>query len=238
MLRMDMKKLYSAAEKITDKWGVLRYAYQQVNSEIIEASKEHIRGWVDPYFVNWLKDASPIEYRAWGDIRGRGTPLYPQYPLFNYFIDFANPYLKVGVELDGKQWHDAEKDQARDEFLATAGWHIYRITGAEANKTIEIPQYPEDYDYDEEKLEDIYRDYFMNSCEGITRAIDIIYFEGYNPLGSKDVCYQTLNKHRLADFEIGPEAALADWAYEDQLRRVWNSMLLKNPPELLSEDEE
>lgn len=227
MLRRDTQALYAAAEKITDKWGVLRYVYQQKYGEIIEASSRNVRAWADPYFANWMKDSSPIEFRAWGDIRSRGTPLYPQFPLFNYFIDFANPYLKVGVELDGKDWHDPVKDKARDEFLTSVGWHIYRITGAEANRTVDIPQYPEDYDYDEERLLAIYEDYFMNTCEGITRAIDIIYFKGYNPLNSLDVCYRSLDKHRLADFEIGPEAALQEWAYEDKLQRIFGSIRIE-----------
>jgi hypothetical protein len=234
MFKNDMHKLYAAAEKITDKWGVLRFVYQQEYARIIAASAENIRGRVDPYFVNWMKDASPIEIRAWGDIRGRCTPMYPQFPLFNYFIDFANPYLKVGIELDGKQWHDAEKDRERDEFLVSVGWHIYRITGSEANKTVDLPHYPDEYDYDEEKREAIYEDYFMNSCEGITRAIDIIYFEGHNPLKSLDVCYRTLDKHRLADFEIGPESALNEWAYENHMKRIFESMMFKNHPELVA----
>lgn len=237
MFKKDMKKLYAAAEKITDKWGVLRYVYQQKHAEIIEASASHIRGWVDPYFVDWMVDASPIERIAWGDIRGRSTPLYPQFPLFNYFIDFANPYLKVGVELDGKQWHNADKDRVRDEFLASVGWHIYRITGSEAHKTVDIPHYPDEYDYDEQKLEEIYEDYFMNTSEGITRAIDIIYFQGHNPLDSPDVCYRTLNAHRLADFDIGPEAVLGEWAYESQMRQIFESMLFKNHPDLVAEAE-
>lgn len=237
MLKRDMKKLYAAAEKITDKWGVLRYVYQQKSAEIIAASAEHIRGWIDPYFVDWMMDATPIERRAWGDIRGRYTPLYPQFPLFNYFIDFANPYLKIGIELDGKQWHDVEKDRERDEFLASVGWHIYRITGSEANRTIDLPQYPEDYDYDEERREAIYEDYFMNSCEGIIRAVDIVYFEGYNPLKSMDACYRTLNAHRLADFEIGPEAALNEWAYENHMRQIFESMVTRGRLDSSDEDE-
>lgn len=229
MLHHEIKALYEAAEKITDKWGVLRYVYQQKYSEIIEASREHIRGWVDPYFVNWLKDASPIESRAWIDIRGLGTPLYPQFPLFNYFIDFANPYLKVGVELDGKEWHDPVKDRTRDEFLASAGWHVYRITGAEAHKIVDIPDSGEAYQYDDSEMAVIYEDYFMNTSEGVIRAIDLIYFEGNEPGISQDLCMRTLDKHRLANFNIGPSNALGEWAYLGEVNRVFEQMTYRGP---------
>lgn len=79
----------------------------------------------------------------------RGLPLYPQFPLFNYFIDFANPYLRIGVELDGKQ-HDQNVDQERDDRLAEYGWSIFRIAGLEANTAFEnqtdldLADYPEE----------------------------------------------------------------------------------------------
>lgn len=56
-------------------------------------------------------------------------------------IDFAFPNLKVGVECDGKIWHDnpeqAAHDKERDQLLAMRGWTILRFD----DKTIdEAPQ--------------------------------------------------------------------------------------------------
>lgn len=228
MYDRSIEGLYGRAENITDKWGVLRYVYQQKYAEIIEASSEHIRGWVDPYFVNWLKDASPIESRAWIDIRGIGTPLYPQFPLFNYFVDFANPYLKVGVELDGRDWHDAEKDRKRDEFLASVGWHIYRITGSEAHKIVEMPDSGEAYKYDDEEIGALREEFYMNTSEGVIAAIDQVYFNGDYPEVPLDLCIRTLDAHRLAEFEIGPGQALASWEYEGALKEMFGAMCLGN----------
>jgi hypothetical protein len=223
MLKKDMHTLYAAAEKITDKWGVLRYVYQQKHEEIIAASRRHIRGTIDPYFVDWMRDASPIETRAWIDIRGLGTPLYPQFPLFNYFIDFANPYLKVGVELDGKDWHDPVKDRERDEFLESVGWHIYRITGKEAHKIVEIPDSGERYKYDDHEIDAILEDYFLNTSEGVIAAIDRVYFAGDNNGETIDLCMRTLDSHRLAAFDIGPEQSLAGWRRERELEEMFSA---------------
>lgn len=221
MLKNDMHKLYAAAEKITDKWGVLRYVYQHNHEKIMAASRRHIRGTVDPYFVDWMRDASPIETRAWIDIRGLGTPLYPQFPLFNYFVDFANPYLKVGIEMDGKDWHDPVKDRARDEFLASVGWHIYRITGKEAHKIVEIPDSGERYKYDDHEMDVILEDYFLNTSEGVIAALDRVYFEGASSGETIELCLKTLDAHRLAAFDIGPDEALNGWKRDQQLKEMY-----------------
>jgi len=62
-----------------------------------------------------------------------GIVLYPQFPIFNSFIDFANPYLKIGLELDGKDYHNLDKDYETDKKLSRFGWKIFRVTGKEAN---------------------------------------------------------------------------------------------------------
>lgn len=74
---------------------------------------------------------TPIESWFWADIRACDAVLYPQYPVFNFFLDFANPVAKVAIECDGAAYHqDKAKDAARDRRLADAGWSVYRISGA------------------------------------------------------------------------------------------------------------
>jgi very-short-patch-repair endonuclease len=57
-----------------------------------------------------------------------------EYQVGNYFIDFAFPEIKFGVEADGELYHfdRKEKDKERDKFLAEQGWEIYRVNSKEA----------------------------------------------------------------------------------------------------------
>lgn len=92
---------------------------------------------VDPYFYDW--EFTPIERDGWNSIRRMGLPLYPQIPVAGYFLDFGDPHKLIGVELDGKQFHNAERDLIRDTRLGALGWRIFRITGSEAYSRIMNP---------------------------------------------------------------------------------------------------
>lgn len=88
----------------------------------------------EPYLVcaNWEWIMSPIERIVWGDLRYHGLQFYPQYPAGRYFIDFADPKAMVGIEVDGKEYHqDREKDKQRQQKLEAMGWTIVRISGSE-----------------------------------------------------------------------------------------------------------
>ena len=126
----------------------------------------------DPYFMKW--QFTPIEQNVWSDIRAHGLPFYPQLPVLNYFLDFGCPFLKIGIECDGKAWHDSKLDKARDERLAAAGWMIFRIEGHECNRMMD----PGDRAEFEE--EDEYGDrvsaFFQTSGEGVIHAIKHKYF--------------------------------------------------------------
>lgn len=127
----------------------------------------------DPYFMDW--EFTPIEQNVWGDIRTLGLPFYPQVPVLNYFIDFGNPFLKIGIECDGKAWHDYDLDRARDARLAAAGWMIFRIEGHECKRVVDI--YPEDEEDDPEAA----HRYYSATSEGILTAIKRKYFDRPGP---------------------------------------------------------
>lgn len=105
------------------KWKALRELYRWKD--------EHIRQcWprmAGPYPVDW--DFTPIEAAAWQTIRCLGLPFYPQYPVGPFFVDFADPVMRMAIECDGKQWHDARKDAARDAEIKSLGWSVNRFTG-------------------------------------------------------------------------------------------------------------
>lgn len=124
----------------------------------------------DPYLMDW--DMSPIERNVWGDIRDMCLPFYPQMPALNYFLDFGNPFLKIGIECDGKEWHDAERDRERDARLARAGWMIFRLKGHECVRQVSIHRDCSDEEITPRELE---RHYGATS-EGVLRAIKAKYF--------------------------------------------------------------
>ena len=83
-----------------------------------------------PNAVDWPRIMSPIEREAWIDIQQRRYRMFPQYPVLGYFLDFADPWEKVAIECDGKQWHtDKERDAKRDRLLGMHGWHVHRVSG-------------------------------------------------------------------------------------------------------------
>lgn len=123
----------------------------------------------DPYFMDW--QFSPIEAHVWRDIRSAGIPFFPQVPALNYFLDFACPFLKIGIECDGKAWHDHDLDKARDARLAADGWMIFRIEGHECNRVIEPFS-----DLEEDEDQQLIYEYFMTTSEGVVAAIKHRYF--------------------------------------------------------------
>lgn len=105
------------------KWAALRDLYRDKDDDIR-------RCWPsmsNPYPVDWK--FTPIEASAWQSIRILGLPFYPQYPVGRFFVDFADPVLRIAIECDGQQWHDAAKDARRDAELSRLGWAVKRFTG-------------------------------------------------------------------------------------------------------------
>lgn len=202
---------FSNLSKITDQWGFIREAYMRRIPVIMSTLKRRKTQWNDPYILPWEQLFSPIEMDAWIAIRARPMPLYPQFPVFNYFIDFANPYLRIGVELDGKAWHNAEKDRLRDTFLAAFGWKIFRIQGAECHRPFQnltdIEQADELSYHDRHTVADHpeIRNWMLHTCDGVIEAIGQVFFGVQYPYyGDRllPLAYRSLTQHRLADFDI------------------------------------
>jgi len=134
---------------------------------------------ISPYpdSFNWAQIFSPIEEQTWHAIRGFGqTPMYPQYPVDKYFLDFGHPKINVGIECDGKEWHtDKDKDNKRDKVLSDKGWSIYRISGADCYRLcedyFELQSYNE---FEEDEKRTILKEYYT-TIEGLVKAIGIFY---------------------------------------------------------------
>lgn len=144
----------------------------------------------DPYLMDWK--FSPIEQLVWGDIRNMALPFYPQLPALNYFLDFGNPFLKIGIECDGKQWHDKARDAVRDERLAAAGWMIFRIEGHECNRSVD--RYWDGAEEDRPQID--HGKFFGETAEGVLLAIKHRYFDSQPARERGYMMSSTLELHR------------------------------------------
>lgn len=73
----------------------------------------------------WDQVLNPVAKRVFEDIRCMGLSLYPYYPISGYgFIPFANPFIKVGLEIIYKHT-DVEVLKRKVSFLESVGWEMY-----------------------------------------------------------------------------------------------------------------
>ena len=205
--RMDrLKDGFTNLDKITDKWGFIRQIYMESLPMIMDRAKADKITPINPYPVDWSQYFSPIEEIAWSSIRKHYIALYPQFPVFNHFIDFANPYMRIGVELDGKDYHDQKKDAIRDAMLWRYGWRIFRIKGSECfvpyKERDQIEDEYRNYHQDEQTKRDELHHWITNTMDGVIYAVKRVYFQEPQDSHRYYSCLQTLEEHRGAEFPI------------------------------------
>lgn len=156
----------------------IRLHYEFLTPLIMERSAKHPAGWISPYVSNihWGSLFTPIEEDTWQNIRCFGkVPLYPQYPVLNYFLDFGNPFLKIGIECDGREFHlDKEKDRIRDTNLRKQGWRIYRMPGSDCVRPIN-PEYYRVAEFSIKNQTNILHEYYHTTMEGLLKALAMKY---------------------------------------------------------------
>lgn len=85
---------------------------------------------------------SPLEESVGREWMRRGVwpLLWPQVPEGSYRIDFANPELKLAIELDGFTYHSTReqfgKDRERERYLIEKGWKVIRFHGDEIRNDV------------------------------------------------------------------------------------------------------
>lgn len=162
--------------------------YEDRLFDIYEAAKTHKWRWTNPYSreIEWMNLFSPIEESMWYNIRAYGKcPMYPQFPVRKYFVDFGNPVVKVAIECDGKEYHkDKEKDLNRDKALLEAGWMVYRINGADCLRVkSEFYELADYNDYSDRDKYDILSDFYRSTGLGLLKAISMFH------MGCQDFIY-------------------------------------------------
>ncbi len=206
-------ELQNAFDKATSSFqqrAALRKYYLRMEKYIMQVFRESKFLWATTYPLGdkWKELFTPIEEQAWNIIRSKGRiVLYPQYPILDFYADFANPGLKIVLELDGKQYHDRDKDLERDKKMKAIGWTVYRVTGKEIYNT----RYKDWSNFEEEEVpeedrERCLRNWLMYSGDGVIEAIKAIHFGEMNYGDDEDnieqafirYCHETLRVHQLS----------------------------------------
>lgn len=156
-----------------ENFAEIRRAYKTQMPTLAEQWNQKDAGRMCPYFYDWK--FTPIEDAVWQDIRGFGLPMFPQVPALKYFVDFGNPFSKISIECDGKDWHNFEKDRARDKKLEDDGWVVFRIPGSVCKKSMIEPW---ELDKDDHEFNQKVYDWFTKTASGIVYAIKHKYFGG------------------------------------------------------------
>ena len=130
--------------------------------------------WINPYILDWNSYLNTNEFSIFCVCRCLGVALYPQYKVGRFYLDFANPYYKIGVEVDSKTYHIIEKDIERDKELKSLGWKIYHLTSSECYSNSKQNMEEIDLEYDYLTREDYILNrskQLKNTMEGIIESI-------------------------------------------------------------------
>lgn len=129
-----------------------------------------------PHF-DWHKYMTPIEKNVWDDLRLIGLPFVPQYPVGNFFADFADPAKKIIIECDGKAYHDKHSDAQRDLIMEEDGWTVFRLPGDVCCRLIDSPcvrLYPDQIDCIRPGEE--YYQWMIGTSEGFCQALKHVFY--------------------------------------------------------------
>lgn len=195
--RLELNEQYRGAKSNSSAhWNAIRDAWALRFDSIAAGAR------CDPYFLDWK--FTPIELSAWGDIRGIGIPLYPQCPVAGVFIDFADPHLKIGLELDGKDYHDKGRDRIRDERLWSFGWRIFRASGADSFRTKKGPLDESFHDEEESERRYLLNEWARTTTEGLVWALGLVYYgkAHRSTCDDEEIAMAALDRHRLATFPL------------------------------------
>ena len=99
--------------------------------------------------LNYAKDLrqnmTDFELLLWQNLRAKrfmGFKFKRQVPIDNYIVDFLCTDNKLIIELDGSQhFENSNYDKERDEYLASKGYKVVRITNDNINNLEGVLEY-------------------------------------------------------------------------------------------------
>ena len=140
--------------------------------DILKLGREQPKKTYGAYNFDLQRCLNEVELIAWDATRTIGNlPFYPQFPVGKYFLDFANPTQKIGIEIDGKEFHNYDDDAEKDAGLRQIGWKIIRIT---ASDMVRVPKV---ISYDPEMKKET-EEWITGTGDGVLFAIKVLYFGG------------------------------------------------------------
>lgn len=206
----EMNAIYENAAKDFDRRIVLRQYYMDAMPEIISLARQSLTTWAGIYPFDWKFNAN--ENSLWSSIRHRPMVMYPEFPVLNRFVDFGNPFLRIAIEADSKQFHDRKEDVGRDRMLLRVGWKTFRVTYEENTRDFaELSEIAEllDDEHDGEAMDKM-EDWMLNTSDGVVDAIRFFYFMMREERDRRikkypdyyELAKETLRLHRYVDFEL------------------------------------
>lgn len=143
----DFVETLQARSSLKDDFNKLLREHGKKSNKIKQDIKVQFK-LLDKLKNNLEKCESPIEKIFYIYISPHFPDIIPQFEIPPYRIDFAlDPYRKIGIELDGKIYHDCfdkerstdktNKDYDRQLFLERKGWNIIRFTGSQIYNDIQ-----------------------------------------------------------------------------------------------------
>ena len=100
----------------------IKLLYEKSYSKALQTSSQKISTDVE----DWYSVMNEVQFNVYNDIKYVGIFLYPLYPIGDYFIDFGNPFAKIGIEILYKDYGLSAK-QDRINFFEANDWKVYTI---------------------------------------------------------------------------------------------------------------
>lgn len=132
-----------------------------------------------PYEIaDWFLILTKAERMFWDCIRSLAAPFYPEFPVGKYYVDFADPFRKIAIEVHSNKYHlgREEKDFIRQSNIEDLGWSVYHL---EAKHMWVVMDDFEKNDFGKEAdnvsatrnhdLASKYLKYYSNDADGILR---------------------------------------------------------------------
>lgn len=180
---------YLESKTLTDQFKAVREFYELIYDDILECAETNPRSIAWLYEFEFIDKFTHIERHTWNALRTEGVPAYPQFPVGKYFIDFGIPSFKIGIEADGKDFHNEDRDFKRDTDLLRMGWLIFRISGSDTCRILSNPEYN---DHLPEHQKDVMMENFIQSTvDGLVYAIDRYFFR--SNVADHPYCYAIEN---------------------------------------------
>jgi very-short-patch-repair endonuclease len=117
----------------------LKLVYEYAGEDMFNGNAPEVYKMLDIAGISNIEQLlSGPEFNMWRDLRvwGRGLGFYPEFPIGNDVVDFADPQKRIVIEVDSRL-HDLDKDKAKDGRLKQQGYRVIRVNARNAKKDIE-----------------------------------------------------------------------------------------------------